>query len=128
MKRFKKTVILGLVVIFCSLLFSNCATELGTVVLNSEYVYPNSNVKPLGRTSGEWKKTTFLIPPALTKQAADEVINNALSKHESADVILDYDYVVTLITYPFWFYTLKLNIVGTAADMEVGKQNIGGGK
>jgi len=112
-----------------SVIASGCATTLGTIGTHSEFVYPNSNVTPLGHTSGTWKKTTFLFPPKLTKESVDGVLSNALSKYEGADILLDFDYIIKYITIPILpIYTIKLEIEGTAANMEVGKQDIGQGK
>jgi len=103
---------------------SSCAITVGTVVPNSHYVYPNSNITPLGQTSSEIKKTGVLIPPAFKAQDVDKLYNDALSKHSGSDLILDYS-VDTKVTTFFIFHFLKTTLVGTAATMEVGKQDIG---
>jgi hypothetical protein len=105
-------------------IMSSCAIRIGTVVPNSHYVYPNSNVTPLGQTSSEIKKTGFLIPPNFKAQDVDRLYNDALAKHAGADVLLDYS-VDTKVTTYLIVHVLKTTLVGTAAQMEVGKQDIG---
>lgn len=105
-------------------LLTSCSITIGTVVPNSHYVYPNSNVTPLGQTSSEIKKTGIIIPPAFKTQDVDKLYNDALAKQSGADVIIDYN-VDTKITSIFIFHFLKTNLSGTAAKMEVGKQDIG---
>ena len=112
-----------LIIIGC-LVVSSCSLKIGSVVPNSHYVYPNSNVMPLGQTSSEIRKTGFIIPPAFKAQDVDQLYTTALSKHSGADLIIDYS-VDTKITSFFIFHFLKTTLVGTAAKMEVGKQDIG---
>lgn len=112
------------VVIFILVMVSSCAIRVGTVVPNSHYVYPNSNVTPLGHTYSEIKKTGIIVPPNFKAQDVDRLYNDALAKHAGADVILDYS-VDTKVTSFFIFHFLKTTLVGTAAQMEVGKQDIG---
>ena len=119
MKYFNKIIF---VVVICSL--SSCAIKVGSVVPNSHYVYPNSNVTPLGHTTAVIKKTGFIVPPSFKAKEVDQLYNSALSKHSVADLVIDYS-VDTKVTTFFIFHFLKTTLVGTAAKMEVGKQDIG---
>lgn len=109
---------------FISMVMSSCSIKIGTLVPNSHYVYPNSNVTPLGQTSSQIKKTGFLFPPTFKAKDVDQLYNNALAKYAGADLLIDYN-IDTKITSFFIFHFLKTSIVGTAAQMEVGKQDIG---
>ncbi len=121
MKSIANNILFFGVVVF---LLSSCAVRVGSVIPNSHYVYPNSNVTPLGHTYSEIKKTGVIIPPAFKARDVDQLYNTALSRHSGADVIIDYS-VDTKITSFFIFHFLKTTLVGTAAKMEVGKQDIG---
>lgn len=112
------------IALFMLSVMSSCSIRVGTVVPNSHYVYPNSNVTPLGQTTSEIKKTGILFPPAFKARDVDELYNTALAKHSGSDVIVDYS-VDTKITSVFIFHFLKTTLSGTAAQMEVGKQDIG---
>ena len=116
--------IFKIMLLFMGCCFSSCAIKVGSVVPNSHYVYPNSNVTPLGQTTAVIKKTGFIVPPAFKARDVDQLYNSALSKHSGADLVIDYS-VDTKVTTFFIFHFLKTTLVGTAAKMEVGKQDIG---
>lgn len=112
-----------LAVVVLAIITSSCSMKLGSIVPNSHYVYPNSNITPLGNTSSEIKKFSVIVPPSFKAQDVDQLYNSALSQHSGADVIIDYS-VDTKITSVFIFHFLKTSIAGTAAKMEVGKQEL----
>jgi hypothetical protein len=120
----KRIFINTFVALFLIAALSSCSIKTGLVVTNSHYVYPNSNVTPLGTTSAEVKKFSVVIPPGFKARDVDNLYNQALSKHSGSDLIIDYS-VDTKVTTFFIFHFLKTSLVGTAAKMEVGKQDIG---
>ena len=113
---------LAFTLLFVATIFG-CTIKAGTMVTNSAYVFPNSNVTPLGQASGEWKKTSFFIPYTLKPADIERLVDNALEKYPGADVLLDYGFD-TKITAFMGFYFLTMNVYGTAAKMEVGLQDI----
>ena len=108
------------------LLTAGCFSQkLGGIVPTSQFVYPNSNVTPLGPTQSSKTKFCILIPPGWSIKDTRQVYNGALSKVPGANVLIDYKEDTTVSTYFFLFHTITYNLDGTAAKMEVGKQDIG---
>ena len=100
------------------------STTRGQISPASHYVYPNSNVTPLGSTNSEIKKFSVVFPPKLRAKDLDELYGQAMSKHQGSDLIIDTK-VDTKFTTIFIFQTMKVTLSGTAAHMEVGQQYIG---
>lgn len=113
-----------LMVVISSALMFSCSLEVGTKVTNSHFVYPNSNVTPLGQATAQRNKMMIIIPAQMKKKDYDAVFDEAISKYQDGDVLINYGidtkYTQFLI---FWFTRIKLK--GTVAKMEVGKQDIG---
>ena len=105
---------------------TSCSITQGTVVPNTHYVYPNSNVTPLGSTSSQISKFGFFFPPTFKTKDLDKLYGDALSRHSGADLLLDCK-VDSKNTSLVIFYFMKTTLAGTAAKMEVGKQDIGQG-
>lgn len=120
-----KRILIGCLVLFAGAsLLSSCSITQGSVVPTSHYVYPNSNVTPLGRTYSEVKKFGFLFPPRFRARDLDRLYGDAMSRHQGSDILID-SKVDSRNTFVFIFHFMKVTIEGTAAKMEVGKQDIG---
>ncbi|KOR30861.1 hypothetical protein TI05_13320 [Achromatium sp. WMS3] len=92
----------------------------------SHFDYPNSNVYPMGKTTGEASETSIMMPmvsSALQKAA----IRNALSKKPGANILINYVETKDITTLPLLFvtiYTLTVRVEGTAAKMDIGTQGL----
>ena len=126
----KKKISLLLTAIGFVAFLSSCTITSGSIVPASHYVYPNSNVTPLGQTSASFSKFSILFPPKFTGEDSEMLFNQALSRYPGADVVLDYktDTKITMIPIFVTFWKMDIVVTGTAAKMEVGKQDIGKGK
>ena len=101
-----------------------CTTSMGAQQPNTQFVYPNSNVKILGPTSASVTKQGFVgtnvIPTGDdVRQAYDE----ALSKRQGANVLVNFSENTDFTTYFIWS-TATYTIEGQAAQMEVGQQRL----
>jgi len=123
----KHTVVLFALI---AVIASSCATSVGSVVPSSHYVYPNSNVSPMGQTTATFSKMSILFPPKFTAQDSETLFNQALARYPGSDIVIDYKTDTKLTMFPILLTIWKLDITvtGTAAKMEVGKQDIGKGK
>ncbi|WP_428235051.1 hypothetical protein [Gracilimonas sp.] len=123
MNKFK-----SLITVFaCAILLVGCSTKYGQRVVSSHYVYPNSNVVPLGYTTAEVSRVGILFPKQANKEVYEELFNQALSKHQGADIIVDMGLDVTYTQIPIPILTIwitKMNLTGTAASVEVGEQEL----
>lgn len=118
-----------IIVLFSLFLLSSCAvSNIGGTYTNKQFVYPNSNVTPLGYTSGKKIKVQVLAlnPVSFKKKDYEKVEREALSKYPEADILIDgsADWTATWILGPY-LTIYKYTLTGTAAKMEVGMQDIG---
>ncbi len=117
------------IVLFSLILFTGCAvSNIGGTYTNKQFVYPNSNVTPLGLTSAKKTKVQFLSlnPVSFKKKDYEKAERKALSAYPDADILINgsADWTTTWILGPYLvFYTYSLT--GEAAKMVVGKQDIG---
>ena len=110
-----------------AILLVGCSTKYGQRVISSHYVYPNSNVVPLGHTTAEISMTGIFFPKQAKKDAYERLFNQALSKHQGADIIVDMGLDITYTQIPIPLLTIwitKMNLTGTAASVEVGEQEL----
>jgi hypothetical protein len=119
-----KTLLFALLCIVAAAVFTSCSVTQGSINPTSHYVYPNSNVTPLGSTTAQINKFGFILPPRFRARDLDKLYNQALSKHQGADIIID-NKVDSKNTFLFIFHFLNVSMSGTAAKMEIGKQDIG---
>ena len=126
----KKNIAILLTAVGFLAFLSSCTITSGSIVPTSHYVYPNSNVTPLGQTSASFSKFSILFPPKFTGEDSEALFNQALSRYPGADVVLDYKTDTKITMFPIFITLWKMDITvtGTAAKMEVGKQDIGKGK
>ncbi|MFZ9980860.1 MAG: hypothetical protein ACO3FI_02405 [Cyclobacteriaceae bacterium] len=120
------------VVLFAALIAfiaSSCSFSVGSIVPSSHYVYPNSNVTPMGQTTATFSRMSILFPPKFTSQDSESLFSQALSRYPGSDVVIDYKTDTKLTQFPVVpLWKLEITVTGTAAKMEVGKQDIGKGK
>ena len=118
----KCLVMLGLVVLAATQ--AACSVTRGNFQTNTHFAYPNSNITPLGHIKATSKQGSFLIPPELTKDDIQKLMNDALAQKPGADMIVNYRLDTTYTLFPF-YYLREIKIEGTAAKMQLGEQNIG---
>jgi hypothetical protein len=121
-------VLISLMALALILIGSNACTMGSGASLqpNSHFVYPNSNVKPIGHTQGKASKLcgilifNFGAPDGnLIKEARDQ----ALAK-SGGDLLINYTTDASVFMLPPLFTICKATVAGTAAKMEVGKQEL----
>lgn len=117
------------IILLSLILFSGCAvSNIGGIYTNKQFVYPNSNITPLGQTSAKKFKVQFLMlnPVSFKKKDYEKVEREALSKYPEADILIngsaDWTQYWVLMSY---LIVYKYTLTGTAAKMEVGLQDIG---
>lgn len=104
-----------------------CSTTYGHLVPASQFAYPNSNITPLGPTRAEVKKTTWMVPPNLKLADVKKCYNDALSKVEGANILINYKEDTKFTTFPlglFTFYTVRYTLDGEAARQTIGQQEL----
>ena len=119
-----------ILLIFAPIL-SSCTTTAGSYTDKSHFVYPNSNVEPIGDTKATITKSSFVIPPSLNEKDVENVIDKAISNRSGADVLLDYKTNTSISNYgfgPLMYYKLEISVQGTAAEMTVGEQELDGNR
>jgi len=113
------------------LLTTSCTSEMGEFVDNVHYVFPNSNVIPLSKVSGESDtKWSFIVPSRVDKEMLEEAKHEALKGIPEADIIINAvrDSKTTMIPMPYGLniFFSSASVEGTAAKMIVGKKELFG--
>lgn len=121
MYNFKSLIGLGLSVAATQ---AGCTATHGHLVPASQFAYPNSNIKALGPTRAEIKKTTWLIQPRLKLAEIKKCYNDALAKVEGANILINYKEDTVFTQYPFSIYSVKYTLDGEAAIQTVGQQDL----
>ena len=103
---------------------NGCSFTVGHLVPNSQFAYPNSNIKSLGPVTSELKRGGWLFPPQFTIEDIKNCYNNALAKAAGANILINYKEGTTLTEFPLAIYELKYSLTGEAAQMTVGKQEL----
>ncbi|MCS3748922.1 PBP1b-binding outer membrane lipoprotein LpoB [Salinibacter ruber] len=114
-------------ILVSAVLLSACSTTRGSYSDRSHYVYPNSNVEPIGQTQAVLEKSSVVLTPQIERREIETLIEKAISKRPDADILIDYktntkrsSYGLGIITYN----KLRVTVEGTAADMEVGEKDL----
>ena len=96
-------------------------TEIGP---QSHFIFPNSNVKALGPVKVKVPgRSTWGMPPVPDSGDHLRAYNAALQQVEGANLIIDYVKIIKLYGIPILYvYWSEIELEGTAAKMEVGKQ------
>ncbi len=103
-------------------IFSGCISTNGALQPNTQFVYPNSNVKELGPVSASRTKMgPLFFVPSFTADEIRSAYDEALSGQSGANVIVNFDEDTTVTNFVL-FNTVKYTIRGQSAAMEVGKQ------
>lgn len=118
-----KQLIALIIIVACAL--AGCTTKMGGFYDKSKFAYPNSNITPLGMTSAETTKFSFIIPPSWSKNDIDTLYAKALKKYPDADLLINYksDTSTTFPLLPIIVWS-TVTIEGTAAKMVVGKKDL----
>jgi len=110
-----------------AVVFTGCqvaqVTQLGP---QSHFAYPNSNVTPLGPAKAKVSGGSGLQMPMPTSRSDVAVYNKAISQVNGANLVVDYIKTFKVYVFPLlpFFYWSAAEIEGTAAKMEVGKQQL----
>lgn len=109
-----------------SVLLAGCTVGSGVALKpQSHFSYPNSNVTPLGRVTGE-ASTSGLLPVTYDADLEEEAIQIAL-KEKGGDILIDYVATTTITAFPLLIitvYTTTVRVDGTAAKMTIGQQQL----
>ncbi|MFA5865994.1 MAG: hypothetical protein WC975_15075 [Phycisphaerae bacterium] len=100
----------------------------GHFVPNSQFAYPNSNIKPLGPVRAEIKKKVFEGSPSLSIEEIKKCYNDALSQASGANLLINYreDTTLTHTTVPYvgTFTEVKYVLEGEAAQQTIGQKHL----
>jgi hypothetical protein len=112
--------LVALTIVFAA---AGCSVTRGGMREQSRFVYPNSNVAPLGPTSASVSKTYFLLIPSIKVEDVKKTHADALAKVDGANALIDY-HEDTTVSSIFLFNTITYHVEGTAVKMNVGKQTL----
>jgi hypothetical protein len=116
------------VLLYCALcmmfVMSGCSkTYVTGFRTESNFAFPNSNVSPLGATSGSSAPACSLLGvDFVTSSMQDEAVKNALQKKQG-DILVNY-LEFTTMTNLLILNCTSYSVEGTAAKMTVGMQNL----
>jgi hypothetical protein len=121
----KRCSAVALVAVACALLpLSGCTIKAGVLTPSAHFVYPNSNVEPLGQVTATKGKTGFFAAPYLKDQELEALYRSALAQ-KGGDVLINVNFETSVTQ---WFIlpvmSAKYTITGVAAKMTVGKQQL----
>ena len=111
-----------------------CAMRAGTLSPSATFVYPNSNIEPLGAVSISKAKTKIMTAPSLSIQELELMYAEVLEqKGGNALVNTRMDTETKFVVVPLLIIPIPITIVktkwtlsGIAARMTVGKQELTG--
>lgn len=123
--------ILGYSVLSATLfVVAGCSSGANDLVIQSKFAYPNGDYTDLGPTFAEKSVTSFLSPPTMDKALFNELSNEALSKKQGSDQLVDYvisNNVTSFAIVPVYQSTFRIE--GTAIKLVNAKpQNYVDGK
>lgn len=119
-----KNIVQLMIALFFVVMLSACSTKMGATGEKSHFAFPNSNVVPLGKVAVEKSRWGFIIPPTIDADDIKEAINEALAQKPGADILINYKTDVKYTTVFPQLYHLTYTLEGTAADMQVGEQEL----
>lgn len=125
MRRALSRSIRGLLALSLGVAVAGCAIGQSSRVNASHFVYPNSNVVPMHKTHG--KKTSmcgilFVGWNGFTANKVEQAYARALKG--GGDLVINAVETRTQFLVPMLFQLCSITVVGTAAKMEVGKQEL----
>jgi len=114
-------------IFICLIVFCGCSIKAGGIDTQTHFSYPNSNVTPLGPVSSSFSKTGIIFPPSVTGADVKGLMDKALAQKAGADLVINSKIDTKYTIYPLFFfniYTVDMTLAGTAANMEVGIQEL----
>lgn len=116
----------GLIVAVAAVALSACTMKMGIRAPNVNYVYPNSNVTPLGHVKAKSRTSvTIFMAKMFDGKMIDEALAEA-AKQKGGDVLINAKIVTKATIIPLFLPIIinSLEVEGTAAKMQVGKQEL----
>lgn len=98
---------------------TGCSTTFGHFVPNSQFAYPNSNIKSLGPVKAEVEHYS----KSLTLEDIKKCYNDALAKAPGANILINYREDTTYTSLPIG-YKVKYVLEGEAAQQTIGQQHL----
>lgn len=125
----KKIFRIGLItlsIVFLTIFFGGCTSFSDSFRTNANFVYPNSNVEPLGKVQASFKKGGFLFPPKFTPADIDALYKKAMEQ-KGGDILINAKVRTKTTLIPLYLiqiYIVEWTVEGTACKMEVGMQKL----
>ena len=105
-----------------ALIMQGCTMSTGGLQPNTQFVYPNSNVRILGPVKADISKVTFLgIGGFFDAKDIRDTYQKALSQQNGANVLVNFKEDTDFTSFVI-FVKSTYHIAGDAASMEVGNQ------
>lgn len=124
MRNATRNLLLLSMVVAATISLIGCTRSSGFYFNNSKFVYPNSNIEPLGHVSVSESWDGLFFPPRLGAEEINSVVNAAL-RQKGGDLLINYKMTVSVTTFPIIpIYITELIVEGTAAKMTIGRQEI----
>ncbi len=102
-----------------------CTYQVGHFNPNTQFAYPNSNIKTLGPVKAEVKKIWWLLSPTLELEDIKSCYNEALSQASGANLLINYSEDTYYTQIPIiGINIIKYVIEGEAAHMTIGQQEL----
>lgn len=113
-----------LITLLLMLVFSSCTKTLYYGRLpQTHFSFPNANVTPLNKVSGQSSRVKLLMPPMVSSAMVNEAYSDALSKSQGADGLINVD-IYQKQTSLMIINITKYIVIGTAVKQEIGKQKL----
>jgi len=125
MRKMSKWTKVGLVIGIVAFMLG-CTIGTSMRLPQTHFSYPNSNVKPIGPTSGSASEVCgilFFIWGDTDGSTVDDAIANALQK-SGGDLIINVKMNSGELIIPYIVAICKTTVSGTAATMKVGEQQL----
>ena len=124
MKSLVRSIMIGFIggaIIFSWL---GCTHKSGLFLRNSKFVYPNSNVEPIGHVFASESWATLFFPQRIGLDEINDVVNTAL-RGKGGNLLINYKMTVAVTGFPIIpLYITELTVDGTAAKMTIGRQEL----
>lgn len=125
MRRVTPIVVIAMVsVILLGSTFGCTAGRFTMPFPNSHFDYPNSNITPLGRVTGESSTVSLFFPVMQDADIQEEAYTSALAQ-KRGDLLIDGLATTKITLYPLMFinvFVTTYKVEGIAAKMDLGKQ------
>lgn len=118
----KRSSIIAVTAMFMIFSMAACTVKGGRFVSNSQFAYPNSNIKILGPAHAEITKKRIILAPTFDIKELKQTYNKALAGQAGANILVNYSEDTTFYTVFGIANTMTYEIKGEAAKMEIGRQ------